>query len=164
MAKTDPSLGFSVDFDAEGFRRAIHFAMEMGAPPDPSLRATFVFPSTGRTYTSRNGDILDPASVRTDRDGRPLDPTIRVTDTPGARIQVDCAVEIVRADADELPVGNFRPTKAVVTLLDEEHDQVKGCRELIYNGDRYLFGYEPDALGLFDVGTFTMIFYAVDET
>lgn len=163
MATTDPNLGLSVAFDSEGFRQAIRFAMQMGAAPNPALRPTFVFPSTGRTFT-KDGVTLDPATVRTDREGNPLDPTIRGTPTPGVRKQVDCAIEIVRADANEIPVGNFRQTKAVVTLLDEEYEQVKGCRELVYNGDRYVFGYEPEVVGLFDVGTFTMIFYAVDET
>lgn len=163
MAQTDPALGLSATFDSQGFRNAIRFAMEMGAPPDPALRPTFVFPPSGTTYR-KNGIDIAASDVRRDRDGHPLDPDIETIQTPGARIQVDCAIEIMRADANEIPVGSFRPTKAVITLLDEEHEQVKGCREVIYNGDRYAFGYEPDAIGLFDVGTFTMIFYAIEES
>ena len=67
--------------------------------------------------------------------------------SPPVTKRVDCAVEFERADAEELPVGNFRPTKATVTLLDEEYDQVKGARELVYNGDRYVYGYEPVGWG-----------------
>jgi hypothetical protein len=160
MGEIDPSLGISVDFDSQGFRDAIHFAMQMGAAPDPTLRPTFIFKSTSQTYRKAGVAVSSP---RLDRDGKPLDPDIEVIEVAGARVQVDCAIEIVRADANEIPVGNFRPTKAIVTLLDEEYEQVKGCRELLYDGDRYLFGYEPDALGLFDVGTFTLIFYAIDE-
>jgi hypothetical protein len=52
---------------------------------------------------------------------------------------------VTRADADELPVGNFRPTKVVVTLLDDDYQAVKNARRLRYNGDEYLFGYEPEA-------------------
>jgi hypothetical protein len=161
MGDIDPSLGISVDFDSQGFRDAIHFAMEMGAAPDPTLRPTFIFKSTVQSYRKNGVPVPDP---RLDRDGKPLDPDIEAVETSGNRVQVDCAIEIIRADADELPVGNFRPTKAVVTLLDEEYAQVKGCREMVYDGDRYLFGYELEALGLFDVGTFTLIFYCLDDS
>lgn len=164
MAIPDPALGIAATFDADRFRSAIRFAMQMGAPPDTALQAVFVFPTTGRTYFQGDATVpLDPATVRLDRDRKPLDPNIRAVDAPPRKVKVDCAVEIVRADANEIPVGKFLPTKAVVTVLDEEYEQIKGCRELIYNADRYLFGYEPDALGLFDVGTFTLIFYALDE-
>jgi hypothetical protein len=161
MVDPNPALGISADFDGDQFRNAIRFAMQMGTPPEVGKRASFVFKSAGRTYWK---DGVEQISPRLDRDGKPLDPTIQVINTAPVVKTVDCAVEIVRADADELPVGNFRPTKAVVTLLDEQYDQVKGCRELLFNGDRYLYGYEPEGLGLFDVGINTMIFYATDET
>ena len=63
-----------------------------------------------------------------------------------------------------MPVGNFRQTKAVVTLLDTEYAKVTGCREMNYNGDRYLYGYEPEVNGLFGIDVHTMIFYALDES
>jgi hypothetical protein len=171
MVNPDPALGISADFDGDQFRNAIRFAMQMGTPPEVGKRASFVFKSTGRTYWKDAGvdDAGDPRTIqqmspRLDRDGKPLDPTIQVINTAPVIKTVDCVVEITRADADELPVGNFRPTKATVTLLDEQYDQVKGCRELLFNGDRYLYGYEPEGLGLFDVGVNTIIFYATDET
>lgn len=163
MGDIDPSLGISANFPSDDFTSAIRFAMQMGAPPDEALRVTFVFASTGRTYR-KGTTVLAETDVRLDRSGEPLDPEVTWTETPPRRAQVDCAIEIERADANELPVGNFRPTKATVTVLDEQHEQVKGCREIVYNGDRYLFGYEPDALGMFSVGVFTMIFYALDES
>lgn len=155
--------GFNVAFPSDEFRNAIKFAMQMGATPDPAQRPTFVFGRGARTYR-KDGAVLDPTTVRKDRDGRPLDPTITWEDAPGARVQADCAIEITRADAAELPVGNFRPTKATVTLLDVDYAQVKGCRELVYLGDRYAFGYEPEAPGLFDVGVHMLVFYAIEET
>lgn len=162
MAIPDASLGIGVDFDADAFRNGIRFAMQMGAPPDEERKAVFVFKSTARSYWKDGVELTE--QPRIDRDGKPLDPTIKVVEVPGRREQVDCAVEILRADATELPVGNFRPTKAVVTLLDEEYAKIEGCRELIYNADRYLYGYEPEAPGLFDVGTHTIVFYALDES
>ena len=162
MATPDASLGIGADFDADAFRTAIRFAMQMGSPPDEDRQAVFVFKSSGRSYWKDGVELDDPPRV--DRDGKPLDPTIEVREVPGRREKVDCAIEILRADADELPVGNFRPTKAVVTLLDQEYAKIEGCRELLYNADRYLYGYEPEAPGLFDVGTHTIIFYALDES
>lgn len=168
MVDPNPDLGIDAGFDPAEFRRSIHFAMQMGTPPDPDKRPKFLKKSTSRTYW-QNGVQLG-STPRLDRDGKPLDPTIEVR--RGATTEykmpddsaVDCAIEVARADSDELPVGNFRPTKIVVTLLDDEYEVVRECRELIYNGDRYQFGYEPEAYGLFSVGVHTMIFYAIDES
>lgn len=153
--------GTNAGFSAAQFRESIAFAMVMGAPPDPARRARFVFPPGPPTYMKAGAPVANP---RLDRDGRPLDPDVKVVQTPGAEVSVNCAVEIVKADAEEIPTGNFRPTKAIVTLLDVDHAQVEGCRELIYNNDRYLFGYEPEALGMFEVGIFTMIFHGLSES
>jgi hypothetical protein len=169
MAIPDPNLGIPVGFDGEGFRNAIKFAMQMGTPtlpdgsPDPDKRPIFIKKVAARIYKDAAGNVIPPPRV--DRDGRPFDPTIQVEESrPDPITDADCAVEVDRADADELPVGNFRPTKAVVTLLDVDYERVKDCRELVYNGDRYVYGYEPENNGLFDVGVHTMIYYAVDET
>lgn len=162
MATPDAGLGIPVDFDGDGFRRAIKFAMEMGLNPDPDRRPIFIRKSAGRTYEKNGVALTEPP--RMDRDGKPLDPEIDVIKTPDEEISVDCAIEVERADAEELPIGNFRPTKVVATLLDEQYVRVKDCRELVYNGDRYLFGYEPESNGLFTVGVYTMIFYAIDES
>ena len=162
MADTDPALGIGANFDGEAFRRAIRFSMQMGISPDVDKQPLFVFRSTSRTYWK--GGVQLTSTPKLDRDGKPMDPTIKVVPVPGERKRVDCAVEIERADAEELPVGNFRPTKAIVTLLDEQYEQVKDARELVYNGDRYVYGYEPVGLGLFDVGVNQIIYYAVDES
>lgn len=167
----DPSssLGISADFDNEGFRNAIRFAMQMGFNPDPSRRAIFIKKSTTKQYF-KDGVLLT-TTPRTDRDGKPLDPEIELVRGADQQIlsgsgpdEVNVAIEVDRADADELPVGNFRPTKVVITALDTDYVKIKDCRELIYNGDRYLFGYEPESNGLFEVGIYTMIFYGKDES
>ncbi len=161
MVKPSDSLGIPVNFDNESFRQAIRFAMQMGTNPDPDKRPIFIRKNQGRTY-KKDGVVIP--TPRLDRDGKPFDPEIEVVKAPDERVSVDCAIEVERADAEELPVGNFRPTKVVVTLLDDQYEVVNDCRELIYNGDRYLFGYEPESNGLFEVGVYTMIFYAVDES
>lgn len=161
MATPDESLGIPVEFDNEGFRNAIKFAMQMGMNPDPDRRPIFLRKGKSATYWKNGVEVFSP---RMDRDGNPLDPTIKTVRAQDEQISVDCAIEVERADAEELPVGNFRPTKVVATLLDLDYAKVKDCRELIYNGDRYLFGYEPESNGLFEVGVYTMIFYALDES
>lgn len=162
MVQPEDSLGITASFDNDAFRNAVRFAMQMGINPDPDRRPIFIRKATGRTY-KKDGVVLGPPP-RMDRDGKPLDPDIEVIKAPDVQVSVDCAIEVERADAEELPVGNFRPTKVVVTLLDNQYTLVKDCRELLYNGDRYLFGYEPESTGLFEVGVYTMIFYALDES
>jgi hypothetical protein len=162
MADPNPNLGISATFPPQQFRNAVRFAMEMGTSPDAAKQPVFVFRSASRTYWK--GGVELTSTPRLDRDGKPLDPTVKVVESAPVTKRVDCAVEIERADAEELPVGNFRPTKATVTLLDEEYEQVKGARELIYNGDRYVYGYEPVGLGLFSVGVNQIIYYAIDES
>lgn len=163
MGTPDPSLGIPYGFDADAFRNAITFAEQMGAPPNPSRAAMFVRPSFEQTYWKDGVELPEPPPMG--RDGQPLDADIEVRRTDPEIIQdANCAVEIERANADELPVGKFLPTKAVVTLLDVDYVKVQGCTELRYNGDRYAYGYEPDALGLFDVGIYVIIYYAIDES
>lgn len=169
MVQPDPSLGITADFDNEGFRQAIKFAMQMGVNPDASRTTIFIKKGTGQTYWKNGVQLL--TTPRLDRDGRPFDPEVEVRRSADTQIrvgtgegEVDVAIEVERADAEELPVGNFRPTKVVVTALDVDYAVIKDCRELLYNGDRYMFGYEPESTGLFEVGVYTMIFYALDES
>lgn len=156
------AFGISVNFDDDQFRNAVKFAMELGMNPDETRRPIFVKRSTTRTYW-KDGVQLTTAP-RTDRDGRPLDPDIEVRRDADQEISVDCAVEVTEVSQADLPVGNFRPNRLTVTLLDVDYVQVKDCREVIYNGDRYAFTNEPESEGLFSVGVYTMVFYAIDES
>ena len=156
-------------FDAAQFREAIKFAMTMGAPPAPGDRAIFVFGSTGQTYWKNGIQLLITPML--DQDGRPLDPTVEVRKTQAvtkkqgpAADEIDCAIEFEPVDREELPVGNLRPGKMTVTVLDADYTKIQGCKEVQMTGDRYLFQYEVPALGLFDVGIRQLVFYALDES
>ncbi|NUS01920.1 MAG: hypothetical protein HOV97_05075 [Nonomuraea sp.] len=163
MATPDSTLGLNADFDAANFRNMIKATMQMGAAPDPDKRPKFIRKSTTRTYW-KNGVQLAQAP-RMGREGEPLDAEIEVrVAAPVVITDADCAVSIERVDADELPVGNFRQTKAVVTLLDVDYAKVDGCKEMTYNGDTYRYGYEPEVNGLFTVAVHTIIWYALDES
>lgn len=167
-----PNIGIDgTSFDEAGFRSAIKGAMQMGTHPDPDRRPKFMRKGGGKTYWKDGVQLATPP--RMGRTGEPLDPEVEVRVAPptfittpdvGTATSCDCAVEVELADADELPVGNFRRTKAVVTFLDVDYAKITGCKEMIYNGDRYLYGYEPEAPGLFGVGVHTIIWYALDES
>lgn len=162
MGTPDPALGIAVNFPEERVRKALHFAMQMGSPNDQTRQVRFIRRGSTLSYQDADGYPVD--NPRVDRDGRPLSPDIRLVQNNDQDLNVDCAIEITPADADELPVGDFRPVKAEVTLHDTEYAEVAGCNEILYNGDRYRFGYEPEIPSLFGIDFHVLIFYALDET
>lgn len=167
MAQPDASLGISAGFPEDLFRNGITFAMQMGAPNLAGRAAVFVKESTAVRYFVGADEVFPPpdGTLRLDREGKPLNANVRMVREQDTEIEgIDCAIEIQEADAEELPVGNFRPVKAVVTILDEEYAKIEGARELQFNGDEYAYGYEPETNGLFGVDVHTMIFYAKDES
>lgn len=162
MVTPDSSLGISASFDADAFRNAIRFAMQMGSPPDTDKQAVFIKKSTSRTFWKNNVQVSNP---RLDRDRMPLDPEVEVRDGADEEISVDCAIEVSSLTGNETPIGLINASsKVTVTVLDEQYALVKGAQELRYNGDIYKYGYEPEGLGLFDVGINTLVFYAEQET
>lgn len=167
MAIPDDALGFAVDFPSGDFINAIRFAEQMGRNPDDAKRIKFMARATGQPTYFKDDVELD-STPRLDGDGNPLDPDVEVrlpaeTEILDGSEPVDCAIEVEPRDALETPVGNFRPTKVVITLLGAQYQLVKDCRKILYNGDEYMFGYEPESVGLFDVSVYTMIFYAKDD-
>lgn len=151
MAGTNPA------FNATAFEEGIRFAMKMGAPVKMENRVTFVFPRA-TSY---------PPGTRLDREGRPLDPTVRrieAVDRPD--IQVDCAVEFGDASGvtKETAVGRFAPTRVTLTLFEVDYERVKDAKEVRVGGDTYVVAYHPPPLALFNVGFQQMICHARDET
>src|SRR3954470_10983199 len=114
MANPSSSLGIPYEFDSDGFRAAIRFAMEMGVNPDPDRRPIFLRDAvTGPTYWKAG--VLLGSTPRLDGDGVPLDPDVEVREAAVEQIAVDCAVEVERpGQTDETPVGMFAPTRLVV--------------------------------------------------
>jgi hypothetical protein len=166
VAQPDPSLGIAVNFPTETVRNALLFAMQMGAPNMSGREIAFVKKAPGRRYFLDDEEQFQPplGTLRLDRDGRPLNPEIRVEQTPDDRIVVDAAIEIDDASAEEMPVGKFRPVRATVTLMQQEYDLIQGIKELEYNGDRYGFSHEPEIPALFDLDFHVLVFYAIDES
>jgi hypothetical protein len=169
MVQPNSSLGISANFPSADVRNALLFAMQMGAPnevnEDDKRQVRFLRRNGTVTYYRQGSSVpLALSEFRRDRDGNPLDATIRMETTPDEEILVDVAIDLEEATAEELPVGNFRPVKATITLMAEEYAQIIGCREVIYNNDRYGYAYELTANGLFDLTFHTLIFFAIDES
>lgn len=164
--------GTVTGLDPATFRSGILQAMIIGEPPNDEDKPKFLVPGTGEPVYTRGGSTLDPASVRLDPNGRPLDPTIKVTRPGAQQVYVPCAVEFSPAEANELPVGNFRPTKATITVLDFDDsatpvalfDQVKDATDVILGGDSYMIAYRPPPLGMGLVTIHQMVAFARQET
>lgn len=166
MATPDPSLGLPVAFPSGTVRNALLFAMQMGKHNTAGQEVTFVKKGGARRYFLNNVEQFQPpaGTLRLDRDGKPLNPNIVIEQTEDELIPVDCSIEVTDVPPDERPVGNFKPIKAEITLMEEEYQQIKSCREMTYNGDRFGYSNEPEAPALFDLNFHVLIFYALDDT
>lgn len=144
--------GSSSSFSATKFRTGIRFAMDMGTPPDAADQIVFYFNPTRATSATRDGE------------GIPFDPSAVITETPRPPARRPCAVEYLDASDEPTPFGSVLPAKVRVTLLDEDHQAVKGADYIVVSGDRYLRHHVPPAFGLFDAGIYQMVFLAENET
>jgi hypothetical protein len=164
MATPDPALGLSATFPTADVRNALLFAMQMGKANDSNARLKFIITSSDAP-TYWQDDVQLDSPPRLDRDGKPLNPNIEVRKTPDEEVEVDAAVEVAPALPNELPpIGNFRPSKLTVTLMEQEYDQVKEAREVLYNTDRYVYGSEPEIDGLFDLDFHQIVYFAVEDS
>lgn len=156
--------------DPNVIRRGLIQAMTIGEPPKDEDKPKFVVPGSGAPVYTRNGVPINATSVRLDAQGRPLDPTVKVTRTMPTSVQIPFAVEIAPANAEEVPVGNFRPTKATLTVLDEDGEgnalfaQVKNATDVIMGGDTYAIMYRLPPVGLGPITVYTLIAFARQET
>ena len=162
MATPDSGLGISVDFPSSDVENGIRFAMQLGMHPDVDRQIYFLKKVPGVTYWRSGSQISTPAL---DRDGTPLDPTVETRTQPDEKVRVDYAVEVNETQTFvDSGVGVLRPTKITITLLYSDYIQVKDLRECYYNGDRFIYSYEPEADGLFDLAVHQLIYVARDDT
>lgn len=139
------------------FRKNIRFAMNMGAPPLVEERATFFFPNV-LMYQSPDDE------ADTDESGTPFDPSIPVTQVTPQSVQVPCSVEYYDAQGVLTDFGMVTPSRAVITLLDEDYAKVKECAYVVLGGERFIYRNTQAPEGLFDVGLYTMHFTAENDT
>lgn len=141
-------------FDADVFRDAIRFAMSMGLPDTESERITF------RWTPQKSYSIADPAGNPYSWDQTPSE-VVEHDD-----VQVPAAVEFTsRASGGVVgsPFGEIDSPRIVVTLLDEDYEQVRGADLVILNDSVYVVNFVKPPDGLFDVTIYTLYCTARDE-
>lgn len=145
--------GTQAGFSASEFKDAIHFAMDMGLPNADTEKATFYW-DTKRTFDKKDSAGL-PLALK-------ARPTSSVEKAP---VQVSCAVEYARTNngIDGNSAGAFDGSRATITLLDEDYEQVKDADYVSLGGDRYEIDFKT-SVGLFDVTVYQMFLRAWDET
>lgn len=152
---SDPrALGFNADL----FREAVGFAMDMGAPDSESERLTFRW-NTVKTFTN-----ADPAGKPFDFGSTPT--SVQSKDDVVARGAVDFASRSNSATGNS--VGEFNNPRVVITMLDDDYalivDEDLGLPdEIIFDGDIYNFDYVAPPQGLFAVTIYTIYATAKDE-
>lgn len=139
-------------FDAEDFRNNIRIAMTVGLPPDTSDQPLFVFPSA-----VANTEPADDEDV-------PFDSAARPTVTTPTSKQVPCAIEYVDAAGKVENFGVIVPSKVMLTLLDEDYEQIKGFSYVVIGGDRFYYSKTETPLGLDSVGIWIVHATAEDDT
>lgn len=151
MDLTDPR---ATAFAAAKFKDAIRFAMGMGSPEPEDQRPTFIW-TTDKTFTT-----ADPA-------GDPYSwdevPTKTTTHEP---VQPLCSVQFVpRKSASEgTPFGEVDVTRAIITMLDDEYETIKGADRVLLGGNTYELSMVAPPEGLFGVTTYVVFANAVDES
>lgn len=134
----------------------MRFVMGMGAPVVDADQATFTFPNQLVYNASDTGDH--------DATGVPFNPSIPVTRVTPDPVKVPCAVEYYDADGVVTEFGLVTPSKAIVTLLDEDYAKVKEANAVILAGERFRYQKTEFPSALFDVGLYTMHFVADNDT
>ena len=142
-------------FDAKAFRAGITLVMRMGAPIDVNDQATFTFPKQMVYRQQDQGDF--------DGEGVPFDPSIPVTTVVVPSVKVPCAVEYFDAEGVVTDFGLVTPSRATITLLDEDYRKVKECNAVLLGGDRFIYRHTEFPSALFDVGLFIMHFTAEND-
>lgn len=149
--------GKNSGFNAKAFRDGIHFVMKMAEPPVESEAALFLKPSQ-LVY-----NLPDGSTAYVDQEGVPFDPQTTVTRLQPPAVKVLCAIEYFDANGIPTDFGLVTPSRASITLLDQEYAQVHDCVAVVLKGEKYVYRHTEFPTGLFDVGVYTMHFVAEDQ-
>lgn len=153
MAGTNPA------FDAAEFRTAIRDTMTMGMPTATSKRLTWHW-NRDQTF-----DPQDPAATPYDLDQAPVVDDPGNPDEPSGEVQVTYALEFAArpAGSRETVFGQFDTSRAEVTLLEDEYEQIKTADYCTIDGTRYEIDFTAPPVGLFEVTVYTIYITAEDE-
>lgn len=147
--------GSNTGFDADAFKAGIYLAMEMGSPNATVDKATFYW-ITENTY-----DDADNAGAPWDWGATPV-----VVDETSPVVLDRVALEFIPRStlSQGNAVGSFNTPRAVITVLDDEWDQIEGFDYCEISGNRYGVDYIRPKLALFEVDVVQVELVAVDES
>lgn len=128
-------------FDAAAFRDGIETAMMVGLPPDLADQPTFVTPAA----------VVDTGADR-DTGGVAFDWT-EPREKVGAdtATQVPAAIEYFDADGQLVNFGSVSSSKIVLTLLDQDYEEVVGFSYVVVGGNKYTYERTEPPIGMVDV-------------
>lgn len=149
--------GTDARFNANQFRDAIRFAMNMGLPNSTSERATFIW-DTKMTFP-----IADSSGTPFDFSASPGS-TITFSD-----VQIPIAVEPSdEGDVRAIRIGEMNVPRVTITVLDEDFDQLTQnevfANKVTFNEAIYKILYVGPPMGLFDVTVYQIYAQAIDES
>lgn len=140
-------------FNADEVRAGLRLAMQVGLPVEESDRPTFYMPVGWSTDGAHN----------VSEDGVPFDPDYRPARTSRRSVQVPAAVEYTDGDGKVEGFGILVPSKVVLTLLDEDYEQIKGFEFVQIAGQRFFYSRTESALALIEVGVWRIHCRSDDE-
>ena len=139
-------------FDADEVRAGLRIAMGVGLPVDTADQPLFCFP------------VTPVASTATDSSGTPFDwQSGRNDNAVAAPVHVPCAMEYTDASGGTGAFGVVSPSHILLTLLDEDFEQVKGFDRVIIGGNVYFYQRTLAPLGLVSVGIWQVLVRTDDE-
>lgn len=140
-------------FPANDVRNGLRTAFRVGMPPLEAEQPTFFMP---RTVTN-----TEPA----DANNVPFDPAVQPTRGAPTSHKVPCAIEYIYGDGkvESYGVVISKPSKVVLTLLDEDYATVKGFSYVVISGLRYWFKRTENTKGLVSVGLHKVHCVSEDE-
>lgn len=146
---SDPRIS---GFDGASVRSALRLAMQVGLPTNDADLPTFYMPTSV-------GSTTEPV----DTQGRPFDPTYKAPRSTPPSVRVPCAIEYKDAAGHEEVPGSIAASRVVLTLLDEDYQQVKGFAFVVIGGDKYFYRHTETPLGMVSVGVYRVHCVSEDQ-
>lgn len=149
--------GTNLDFNASEFRAAIKGTMQMGMPTDDAEKLTWYFKRV-KAWSPQDPAIRPYDWTATPTVDAPADP-----DNSDGQTIVDYALEFSASSSTETDVGRMDTSKAVVTLLDVDYNEVSEADYAMVGSTTYEIEYVGPPIGMFDCTIYQVYLRARDE-
>lgn len=144
-------------FIASEFRSVIKTTMRMGIPEAPEERLIWHF-NPVKAYSPQDA-ALKPYDYSTPPVlDQPSDP-----DNPDGSKVVDYALEFASGTSLEADIGRFDTSRAVVTLLDVDYEEIRNADYAMIGRTYYEIKFVGPPLGMFDVTVYQVYLNARDQ-